>query len=518
MDRTQWLQQAMARLPIHWRLALVSFGLLALLLAALGILISTTEERALLASQASILDNDAHIVYSKQQIARNPLNTSLILSFPAMPGNMASGYINDIQNIVGQNISASLLSFDGTLLASDTQNTGLPLLILNHSLVQHELTTTEPRSYFLVNNKRGQREMVVLEPLAIWDKAAANRHPWQPAGYRKAILQLSMSTAPIDQSMTATHLILILGIFGALSIAAALTLPLINIALRPLIELERVSTHISAGALSQRLKEPPANDEIGRMARAFNSMVARLETAFARQKRFVSDVSHELRTPLTALGGSLEMLLLGADDGDTQAARRLMVGMYNEVERMQRLVADLLALTHLDEGRIKLRLGAVNAHLLVNTVYEQVQGLLQDQQLDANIPPNLPAIYGDSDQLQRVLLNIVENALKFTPPPGHIEISAYSKHTNTVTLAVHDTGIGISQEALPHVFDRFYRADPSRTRASLRVGGNGLGLSIARELIEAHHGTIEMSSVVGQGTTVLIHLPALQTAPEPGIA
>ncbi|HEY4384863.1 MAG TPA: ATP-binding protein, partial [Ktedonobacteraceae bacterium] len=260
--------------------------------------------------------------------------------------------------------------------------------------------------------------------------------------------------------------------------------------------------------------EPPANDEIGRMARAFNNMVARLETAFARQKRFVSDVSHELRTPLTALGGSLEMLLLGADDGDTQAARRLMVGMYNEVERMQRLVTDLLALTHLDEGRIKLHLRAVNAHTLISMVYEQVQGLVQDQQFYYDIPPNLPAIHGDSDQLQRILLNIVENALKFTPSPGRVEISAYSKHTNTVTLVVHDTGIGISQEALPHVFDRFYRADPSRTRAILRVGGSGLGLSIARELIEAHHGNIEMSSIVGQGTTVLIHLPALQTSPE----
>ncbi|HEY4384269.1 MAG TPA: hypothetical protein VGN34_07340, partial [Ktedonobacteraceae bacterium] len=130
MDRMQWLQHAMARLPIHWRLALVSFGLLALLLAALGILISTTEERALLTSQASILDNDAHIVYSKQQIARSPLSTSLILSFPAMSDDMASNYINDIQNIVGQNISASLLSFDGTILASGAQNTGLPMLIL----------------------------------------------------------------------------------------------------------------------------------------------------------------------------------------------------------------------------------------------------------------------------------------------------------------------------------------------------------------------------------------------------
>jgi len=322
-------------------------------------------------------------------------------------------------------------------------------------------------------------------------------------------LQLSVPTTAIDQSVATTRLILALGILAALGIAAALTLPLINVALRPLVEMERVSARIAAGALSLRLAEPLAQDEIGRLARTFNSMMARLETAFARQKRFVADVSHELRTPLTGLGGSLEMLLLRADNGDEETARRLMSGMYSEVERMQRLVADLLALTRLDEGGTNLHVATVDVSQLINEVCEQVQGLVHGQELCYQVPPDLPALRVDIDQLRRVMLNIVENALKFTPPAGRIEIAAYRECAEFVMLEVRDTGVGIPQAALPQVFDRFYRADPSRTRLSLQVGGSGLGLSIAKELVEAHCGTIAISSIVGEGTTVTIRLPVL---------
>jgi K+-sensing histidine kinase KdpD len=207
-------------------------------------------------------------------------------------------------------------------------------------------------------------------------------------------------------------------------------------------------------------------------------MVARLEAAFARQKRFVADVSHELRTPLTGLGGSLEMLLLRAGNGDEEIAHRLMGGMYAEVERMQRLVADLLALTKLDEGRVRLQVEAVAVSALVNEVCEQVQGLVDGQELSAQVPPDLPVLRGNADQLRRVLLNIVENALKFTPLAGCVELVARKESAEFIRLEVRDTGIGISPVSLPYVFDRFYRSDPSRTRSSLQAGGSGLGLSM----------------------------------------
>src|SRR5260370_34526623 len=203
------------------------------------------------------------------------------------------------------------------------------------------------------------------------------------------------------------------------------------------------------------------------------------------------------------------MLLVRADDGDEETSRRLMSGMYAEVERMQRLVADLLALTRLDEGRVKLCVEAVDVPRLVDEVCEQMQGLVQGQELWCQAPPDLPALRGDIDQLRRVLLHIVENALKFTPPAGRVELVAYSACAEFVTLEVRDNLTGIVPEPLPHVFDRFYRADSSRTRLALQVGGSGLGLSIAKELVEAHGGTIAINSIVGEGTTVTIRLPAM---------
>ena len=513
MYRLPSLHRFIAPLPIRWRLALVSFGLLAVLLAALGILIPVTEEDALLAGQATVLTNEAHIAQLQIQATKTLLKVQQILTFPAMSKDMASSLAGVVHNALGQNVGVSILSFDGSILATETdspENPKLPVVTLARSSVQQWLTANPTSSYLLANDNRGQRDLVILQPIAGWDKSVNQQNTGQDlSGYRKALMELSVPTTAIDQSVATTRLILALGILAALTIAAALTLPLINVALHPLVEMERISSHIAAGALSLRLAEPPARDEIGRLARAFNGMVARLETAFARQKRFVADVSHELRTPLTGLGGSLEMLLLRADNGDEETAHRLMSGMYSEVERMQRLVADLLALTWLDEGRIKPHVAAVDVSPLVNEVREQVQGLVHGQELCYQVPPGLPALRGDSDQLRRVMLNIVENALKFTPPSGRVEIVAYRECAEFVTLELRDTGVGIPPEALPHVFDRFYRADPSRTRLPLQVGGSGLGLSIAKGLVEVHGGTIAISSIVGEGTTVTIRLPAM---------
>jgi two-component system, OmpR family, sensor kinase len=337
----------------------------------------------------------------------------------------------------------------------------------------------------------------------MWDLAEFSSH------YSEAFLQLHMPTASIDASITAIRWILVLGIIGVLIVAALLTLPLMSNALRPLVEMEKLATLIASGELTLRLKEPAANDEVGRLARSFNSMVAQLEATFGRQKRFVSDVSHELRTPLTAVGGSLEMLLLEADNGDVQAARLLMRGMYSEVERMQRLVADLLVLSRLDEGQIKLREEYVDIAKLVKEITEQTQQKAEELKIRCEIAVPLPVIYGDGDQLRRVLLNILENALKFTPVGGELTFKVYQEGEHMLVVQMCDTGVGIPADALPYVFDRFYRVDPSRARLVTREGGSGLGLAIAQGLVRAHGGTISITSTPGSGTTVTIQLPII---------
>lgn len=515
-----WLE----RLPIRWRLALVSFGLLVLLLVALGILISTTEEQTLLASQASVLSNEGRIAQSQFQGSKIQPTEQQILTFPTMSKGFSTSLASSIHAMLGQNIGVSLLSFEGNVLAVDTETTlnthngSLPVVTLERPNVRQWLAATHSASsYVLAIDNQGQRELTILLPVAGWDKSVLYTREESisnMSGYRKALLQLSMPTTAIDQALASTRLILLLGLLVALSIAAALTLPLVNLALRPLVEMEKVSARIAAGALSLRLTEPPARDEIGRLAHTFNAMVASLEAAFARQKRFVADVSHELRTPLTSLGGSLEMLLLGADNGDEATARRLMSGMYTEVERMQRLVMDLLALARLDEGRLKLQRERIEIRALLAELCEQMQGLTCGQELICLVPVDLPELDGDRDHLRRVLLNVLENALKFTPPGGRVEVAASSEHGAELLLEVRDTGSGIPAAALPHVFERFYRADPARARQHAQSGGSGLGLSIARELVEAHHGIITITSQPGAGTTVTIRLPAqAPTAP-----
>ena len=203
------------------------------------------------------------------------------------------------------------------------------------------------------------------------------------------------------------------------------------------------------------------------------------------------------------------MLLIGADRGDTEASQRLARGMYTEVQRMHRLVEDLLALTRLDEGKMVLREESITVRTVIEKVYDQAQQLAQGQEICREIAPGLPLVRADTDKLQQILLNIVENALKFTPADGCVELSASREGQTAVLIEVRDTGKGIEPSALPHVFDRFYRADPARSRLAHRVSGNGLGLSIAKELIEAQGGTISIRSVPGKGTTVTLRLRAL---------
>jgi two-component system, OmpR family, sensor kinase len=517
MHRLPSFRRLLALLPLRWRLALVSLGLLATLLISLGILISASEEQTLLTNQANALGAEASLVQETGQGSTTPFTPAQIQAFPTMSDELASSLVSNIRSVLGQNVGVSMVSFDGRVLTAlpqrnaDRHTPPLPGVTLAPSTVQQWLTRP---TYLLANDNLGQRELVVLQSIVVSNKSVASKIDPSKSlvGYGKALLQLSVPTTPIDQSVATTRLVLIFGILAALGIAVALTLPLINLALRPLVEMERVSARIAAGALSLRLAEPAARDEIGRLSRAFNSMVARLEAAFARQKRFVADVSHELRTPLTGLGGSLEILLFGAANDDEEATHHLMSGMYAEVERMQRLVADLLVLTRLDEGRLRLRLTTVEVAPLLADLCTQMQSQVHGQSLTYQVPPGLPALLGDADQLRRVFLNIVENALKFTPAGGCVELRAANEEQGWVTLEIQDTGAGIPPEALPHVFERFYRADPSRTRQSWHMGGSGLGLSLARELVEAHGGTIAISSRVGQSTTVTLRLPAHNTA------
>lgn len=489
----RWVQ----RIPIRWRLTLVSLGMLALLLGTLGTVILLTAEQALLSSEATALHQEARLAVSG--LRNRPFGIAEAPEPPPGPLPPDFGLAASIlvQKLASASVNATILSpTDATLIpGSNFPLAPLPVT-LSPSLIQQTLTSdSQGGGYLLARDAQGKRQLVVLMPLVRDDHTIA-------------ILQLNTPTTTTDEFLTTLRLILLFGVIGALSIAIALTFPLVGAALRPLVEMERTSRRIAEGALSMRLQTPQTDDEIGHLARSFNQMVAQLETAFKRQKQFVADVSHELRTPLAALSGSLEMLLIGADRGEIEASRRLVHGMYAEVQRMHRLVEDLLVLTRLDEGKIVLREDMINVATIIDKVYDQGQQLAHGQEIRTEIALDIPPVRADADRLQQVLLNVMDNALKFTPAGGWVELSAYGRGQTAAIIEIRDNGKGVPPEALPHVFDRFYRADRARSRLPQSVSGSGLGLAIAKELIEAQGGTISISSAPDKGTTVTIQLRA----------
>ena len=503
---------ALARLPLRWRLAGVSLGLLLVLILSLGIVTVFFERQTLYSDQAAALRSEAQLAVRAANGGNDqggPLATLVPPNTtppPVGPSPAVIGIRLDVlnQRLAGATTSVVVYLPDGTLINTSDDVPQAPRAAQAPPSVVDDAATNAHSAgwYVTLTNFQGQRQIATLLPIEV-------------EGQTALVVQIATPTHPIDSAVNATRLMLLVGMLVALLIGGVVTPPLVSAALRPLEEMERASARISGSELTLRLEEPPTQDEIGRLARSFNRMVARLENAFARQKRFVADVSHELRTPLTALGGGMEMLLIGAEAGDPEASRRLLRGMYSEVERMRRLVDDLLTLARLDEGRMELRLERLDPAALMTGVYEQTLQLERGQEIRCEIASQLPEILVDADRVRQVLLNLVDNALKFTPPPGVVTLRAYPTAGDIVVLEVEDTGQGIPESDLPHIFERFFRVDPSRVRPAGHVGGSGLGLAIAKSLVEASGGTIAITSAEGKGTRVTVRFPVMNATSVP---
>jgi two-component system sensor histidine kinase ResE len=234
-------------------------------------------------------------------------------------------------------------------------------------------------------------------------------------------------------------------------------------------------------------------------------MVGRVESSQRSQRDFVANVSHELKTPLTSIQGFAQALL--DETADTPEARRQAAQIiYDEAGRMHRMALDLLDLARLEAGTADLKMSAVDMKVLLQNIIEkfapQAQRKGVELQLDA--PTGLPGLIGDGDRLAQVFTNLVDNALKFTPPGGDVKLSAV-KVGAEIEISIADSGIGVSKEALPRLFDRFYQADTARAGGDGH--GAGLGLAIVKEIVDAHNGKISVRSELGHGTTFVIHLP-----------
>ena len=272
-------------------------------------------------------------------------------------------------------------------------------------------------------------------------------------------------------------------------------------ALTPIDHLTRMARQISTLDLSRRLGLPLRNDELGRLAATFDTMIDRLEQAWHRQRQFTADASHELRTPLTAIRGQIEVAL--SEERSADDYRAVLETVLSQNVRMSRLVGDLLMLARADAG-LQLHCEPLDLAQLARDVGEQLQPLAETNGLQLHVcAPEAVPVMADEDRLLQVFFNLVENALKYTPPGGCVTLACQSESTDAL-LIVSDTGPGIPPDALPHIFDRFYQVDESRQQVR---GGEGLGLAIVHTLVEAHGGTIAVQSNVGTGTTFHVRLP-----------
>ena len=274
-------------------------------------------------------------------------------------------------------------------------------------------------------------------------------------------------------------------------------------ALAPVDEITHAARSISIQNLSQRLAVPKTGDELQRLSETWNDMLARLESAVKRLSQFTADASHELRTPISLIRTTAELTLRRERSMETyrEALRHIVA----ESERTTRLVEDLLMLARADGNLPVLPLEPLELTPLVRDICEQGQVLADAHQLQisAEVPDQTIVINANDPALRRLLLLLVDNAVKYTPAGGRIVLTLVSDAAEA-TIAVRDTGVGISDSALPHVFERFYRADQSRNRDG---GGSGLGLSIAKWIAERHHASLEAESVVGHGSIFRIRFP-----------
>jgi len=268
-------------------------------------------------------------------------------------------------------------------------------------------------------------------------------------------------------------------------------------ALAPVDEITRAAQTIGIQNLSGRLSVPATGDELARLSETWNAMLARLEAAVKRLTQFTADASHELRTPIALIRTTAELTLRRERSVETyrEALRQIVA----ESDRTTKLIEDLLLLARADAGLPALPLQRLELIPLVRDVCEQGQVLAQSRQLEISTQvPNEPIwVEANDPGLRRLLLLLLDNAVKYTPAGGRITVSL-GRDSMGATLAVRDSGIGIPESELPHVFERFYRVDESRNRDA---GGAGLGLSIAKWLAERHNATLEAESVVGQGST-----------------
>lgn len=311
--------------------------------------------------------------------------------------------------------------------------------------------------------------------------------------------------APLKQSESVLHGLLLtfaVGLPLVVAVAVAGGYMLMRRALAPVGEITRTAEQITSRNLSERLPEAKTGDELEALSIALNRMIARIEHSFRHVNRFSADASHELRTPLTVLRGELEAIVQRPDLPPD--VRETIGSTLEETERLSKIVESLLAISRLDAGEALMTRERFDLTELVTDTTDQMRLLAEDKQIALKCAAaGSVEVEGDQGRVKQVVVNLVDNAIKYTPEGGKVEISVGVVNGSAV-LEVTDSGVGIPSEAIGHVFERFYRVDKARSR---QMGGAGLGLSIVKSICTAHEGRVRVESTEGKGSRFTVELP-----------
>jgi two-component system, OmpR family, heavy metal sensor histidine kinase CusS len=349
--------------------------------------------------------------------------------------------------------------------------------------------------------KRATEFMGKDVPLRIWNEKVS-------VGGQSYLIQSAFEMDDFYEALHDFALLLFISIPTLLLCAAAGGYWISTRALAPVDQITQTARTISAQNLSSRLVVPPTGDELQRLSETLNGMLDRLEAAFKKISQFTADASHELRTPVAVMRTRAELSLRKARSAEEY--RDVIAEVLAELEKTSGLIEQLMFLARADSGTETPHFAATNVTDVLREACHQGSALAEAKQIafEEKISTDSLWIQGDASSLRRLFLILIDNAVKYTPASGHIEVSL-QRNDRFAIAEVRDTGIGIAEADLPNVFERFYRADKARTR---ELGGVGLGLSIGRWIAEVHAGTIEVHSSPGHGSTFQIRLPIAKPA------
>lgn len=450
------------QISLRWRLTLWYTLSLGILLILFGLFLYFQVGRSLIAQ----LDASLRLAASQAIIIMDEENDQL--TFRHVESNPKS-----VPNL-SQDFLINLVAADGETWDTLSSDFGLPAFLVQDGGFHTVFADGEPWRIYVqdVNVGRTTGKLQVAQEL-------------EPIYFTLANLQ--------GQLLLVLPIALLVSTVGGYFMASR--------ALRPIDQMTQTAKTITASDLNQRIQYQGPADEIGRLAQTFDAMLDRLQAAFVRERRFTGDAAHELRTPLTALKGRIDVTLSRRRQPETYI--ETLQEMEEQVDRLIRLSSDLLFMSRLEQDKFQLQLEPIELEEFLGVVVDQIRPLTvaKNITLTQTIPADL-IIEGDIDLLIRLFLNLLDNAIKYTPDNGRIAISATQDKTST-TISIRDSGPGITPDHLPHLFERFYRVEDDRSRrlSANGHGGAGLGLAIANEITRAHIGTIDAQSELGQGTT-----------------